>query len=173
MAKPMLSRSRRINVATPATRRCQLCAKAVPSERMKWVADLRHPFELGEVRFALTVPAIRDRTVMMAALLVLDPIFEADSAAGEQYAYRKDRQRTGRCKEHVHKLINTGHVEIVDADLTAYFDTPLSTLRAFRVGSSPGCRRSHASSRIKMWLTAPVEETDERGRKHREYAESG
>jgi retron-type reverse transcriptase len=42
------------------------------------------------VQFALTVPAIRDRTAEMAAVLVLEPIFEADLQP-EQYAYRQDR----------------------------------------------------------------------------------
>jgi len=57
----------------------------------------------------------------MAAVLVLEPIFEADLQP-EQYAYRKDRSALDAVR-HVHKLINTGHVEIVDADLSSYFDT--------------------------------------------------
>jgi RNA-directed DNA polymerase len=61
------------------------------------------------------VPAIRDRAAEMAAVLVLEPIFEADLPP-EQYAYRKDRSALDAVR-HVHKLINTGHGEIVDADL--------------------------------------------------------
>ena len=38
----------------------------------------------------LGVPTIRDRTVETAAVLVLEPIFEADLQP-EQYAYRQDR----------------------------------------------------------------------------------
>jgi RNA-directed DNA polymerase len=111
----------------------------------------------------LGVPAIRDRTVMMAAILVLDPIFEADLQP-EQYAYRKDRSALDAVR-HVHKLINTGHVEIVDADLTAYFDTlPHSELLESVARRVVDGAMLHL---IKMWLTAPVEETDERGRKHR------
>ena len=45
----------------------------------------------------LGVPAIRDRAAEMAAVLVLEPIFEADLPP-EQYAYRKRPQRTGRSK---------------------------------------------------------------------------
>jgi RNA-directed DNA polymerase len=68
----------------------------------------------------LGVPAIRERTAEMAAVLVLEPIFEADLQP-EQYAYRRDRSALDAVK-HVHKLINTGHGEIVDADLSSYLD---------------------------------------------------
>jgi len=111
----------------------------------------------------LGVPAIRDRTAETAAVLVLEPIFEADLQP-EQYAYRQDRSALDAVK-HVHKLINTGHGEIVDADLSGYFDSiPHSDLMksvARRVVDGAMLRL------IKMWLEAPVEETDERGRKHR------
>jgi retron-type reverse transcriptase len=59
----------------------------------------------------LGVPAIRDRTVETAAVLILEPIFEADLQP-EQYAYRRDRSALDAVKQ-VHKLINTGHGEIV------------------------------------------------------------
>jgi retron-type reverse transcriptase len=68
----------------------------------------------------LGVPTIRDRTVETATVLVLEPIFEADLQP-EQYAYRQDRSALDAVK-HVHKLINTGHGEIVDADLSSYLD---------------------------------------------------
>ncbi|MGC2610400.1 MAG: group II intron reverse transcriptase/maturase [Candidatus Sulfotelmatobacter sp.] len=111
----------------------------------------------------LGVPAIRDRCVMMAAGLVLGPIFEADLSP-EQYAYRRDRSALDAVR-HVHKLINTGHVEIVDADLTSYFDTlPHSELLKSVARRVVDGAILHL---IKMWLTAPVEETDERGKRHR------
>lgn len=111
----------------------------------------------------LGVPTIRDRTVETAAVLVLEPIFEADLQP-EQYAYRRDRSALDAVR-HVHKLINTGHGEIVDADLTGYFDSiPHAELL------KSGARRVVDGAMlhlIKMWLEAPVEETDEHGRKHR------
>ena len=111
----------------------------------------------------LGIPAIRDRCTMMAAVLVLDPIFEADLEP-EQYAYRRDRSALDAVR-HVHKLINTGHVEIVDADLTAYFDTlPHAELLESVARRVVDGAMLHL---IKMWLMAPVEETDEKGRKHR------
>jgi group II intron reverse transcriptase/maturase len=111
----------------------------------------------------LGVPAIRDRTAEMAAVLVLEPIFEADLQP-EQYAYRRDRSALDAVR-HVHKLINTGHGEIVDADLSGYFDsvphTELLKSVARRVVDGAILHL------IRMWLEAPVEETDERGNKHR------
>ena len=111
----------------------------------------------------LGVPAIRDRVAMMAAVLVLDPIFEADLQP-EQYAYRRDRSALDAVKR-VHKLINTGHQEIVDADLASYFDLlPHAELLKSVARRVVDGAMLHL---IKMWLTAPVEETDERGKKHR------
>ena len=111
----------------------------------------------------LGVPAIRDRAAQMAAVLVLEPIFEADLQP-EQYAYRKDRSALDAVR-HVHKLINTGHEEIVDADLSSYFDTlPHSELLKSVARRVVDGNMLHL---IKMWLEAPVEETDERGNKRR------
>src|SRR5215468_5612105 len=111
----------------------------------------------------LGVPAIRDRTAEMAAVLVLEPIFEADLQP-EQYAYRQDRSALDAVR-HVHKLIRTGHGEIVDADLSSYFDTlPHSELLKSVARRVVDRNMLHL---IKMWLEAPVEETDERGNKHR------
>jgi len=111
----------------------------------------------------LGVPAIRDRTAEMAAVLVLEPIFEADLPS-EQYAYRQDRSALDAVR-HVHKLINTGHREIVDADLSSYFDRlPHSELLKSVARRVVDGAMLHL---IKMWLEAPVEETDERGNKRR------
>ncbi len=111
----------------------------------------------------LGVPAIRDRTVEMAAVVVLDPIFEVDLQP-EQYAYRRGRSALDAVR-HVHKLINTGHGEIVDADLASYFDLlPHSELLKSVARRVVDGAMLHL---IKMWLEAPVEETDDRGKKHR------
>jgi RNA-directed DNA polymerase len=99
----------------------------------------------------------------MAAGLVLEPIFEADLPS-EQYAYRQDRSALDAVR-HVHKLINTGHGAIVDADLSSYFDTlPHSELLKSVARRVVDGAMLHL---IKMWLEAPVEETDERGNKRR------
>src|SRR5437660_2475573 len=111
----------------------------------------------------LGVPAIRERVAQTAAVLVLEPIFEADLQA-EQYAYRADRSALDAVR-HVHKLLNTGHGQIVDADLSGYFDSiPHSHLLRSVARRIVDGAMLHL---IKMWLEAPVEETDEKGNKHR------
>jgi RNA-directed DNA polymerase len=111
----------------------------------------------------LSIPTIRDRTAQTAAKLVLEPIFDADLPA-EQHGYRPERNALTAVKQ-VHSLLNTGHTQVVDADLSAYFDTvPHSELLqcvARRVVDR------HVLHLIKMWLETPVEETDDRGRKTR------
>jgi RNA-directed DNA polymerase len=111
----------------------------------------------------LGIPTVRDRVVQTAAVLVLEPIFEADLQP-EQYAYRPDRSALDAVRT-VHKLINTGHREIVDADLSSYFDTiPHAELLKSVARRVVDGAMLHL---IKMWLEAPVEETDEHGHKHR------
>jgi RNA-directed DNA polymerase len=117
----------------------------------------------GKTQRPLGIPAVRDRAAQTAAVLVLEPIFEADLQP-EQYAYRKDRSALDAVK-HVHKLINTGHREIVDADLSRYFDEiPHAELLRSVARRVVDGAMLHL---IKMWLEAPVEETDERGNKRR------
>jgi RNA-directed DNA polymerase len=111
----------------------------------------------------LGIPTIRDRVVETAAMSVLEPIFEADLQP-EQYAYRADRSALDAVR-HVHKLINTGHRKIVDADLSSYFDSvPHAELMRSVARRVVDGAMLHL---IKMWLEAPVEETDEHGNQRR------
>ena len=111
----------------------------------------------------LGIPTIRDRVVQTAAVLVLEPIFETDLPT-EQYAYRADRSALDAV-QHVHKLINTGHKQIVDADLSSYFDSvPHAELMKSVARRVVDGAMLHL---IKMWLEAPVEETDEQGNTRR------
>jgi RNA-directed DNA polymerase len=111
----------------------------------------------------LGIPTIKDRVVQMAAVIVLEPIFEAD-LPDEQYAYRSNRSAHDAIRT-VHELINRGHRQVVDADLSGYFDTiphhGLVKSVARRVSDGAMLRL------IQQWLEMPVEETDERGNKRR------
>jgi len=99
----------------------------------------------------------------MAAVLVLAPIFEADLAA-EQYAYRPGRGALDAV-QHVHRLLNTGYTEVVDADLSGYFDSiPHAELLKSVARRVVDGAMLHL---VKMWLVMPVEEEDDRGRKQR------
>ena len=111
----------------------------------------------------LGIPTVKDRVVQTAAVLVLGAIFEADLPP-EQYAYRPDGSALDAVRQ-VHKLLNSGHRQVVDADLSGYFDSipHAELMRCVARRVSDGAML-HL---IKMWLTAPVEETDDRGRKHR------
>jgi len=107
----------------------------------------------------LGIPTIRDRVVQMATVLVLEPIFEADLEP-EQYAYRANRSAQ-EAVQHVHHLLSTGHTQVIDADLSGYYDTiPHAELMrsvARRVSDR------HLLALIKQWLVAPVEEDDGHG----------
>jgi RNA-directed DNA polymerase len=111
----------------------------------------------------LGIPTIKDRVVQMAAVVVLEPIFETDLQP-EQHAYRPGCSALDAVRQ-VHRLLNTGHTEVVDADLSGYFDSiphaELIKSAARRISDR------HVLHLIKMWLQMPVEEIDERGRKQR------
>jgi RNA-directed DNA polymerase len=107
----------------------------------------------------LGIPSIRDRVVQTAAKLVLEPIFEADLEPSA-FGYRPKRSAQDAIRK-VHKLLCEGYTDVVDADLSKYFDTiPHSELMqcvARRIVDR------HVLHLIKMWLKAPVEERDESG----------
>jgi RNA-directed DNA polymerase len=111
----------------------------------------------------LGVPTIKDRVAQMAAVLVLEAIFEADLLP-EQYAYRPERSALDAVS-HVQKLLQTGHGQVVDADLSGYFDSipHAELLKSLARRISDGAMM-HL---LKIWLCMAVEEEDDRGRMHR------
>ena len=116
----------------------------------------------GKLR-PLGISTLRDRVCMTAAMLVLEPIFEADLPP-EQYAYRPGRNAQQAVVE-VGALLSHGHPEVVDADLADYFGSiPHAELLKSVARRIVDRRVLHL---IKMWLECPVEETDDRGRKTR------
>jgi RNA-directed DNA polymerase len=121
------------------------------------------------VQFVLTVPTIRDRVVQTAATLVLEPIFEADFDEAA-HGYRPKRSALDAVRK-VHHAIDKGHTEVVDADLSRYFDTiPHQELMQCVARRISDGKMLHL---IKMWLKAPVEETDERGHRRMSGGKKG
>jgi RNA-directed DNA polymerase len=116
----------------------------------------------GKLR-PLGISTLRDRVCMTAAMLVLEPIFEADLPP-EQYAYRPGRNAQQAVVE-VEGLLFRGHPDVVDADLADYFGSiPHADLLKSVARRIVDRRVLHL---IRMWLECPVEETDDRGRKTR------
>src|SRR3990172_8440594 len=113
----------------------------------------------GKLR-PLGIPNVRDRVVQTAALLILEPIFEADFEDCS-YGFRPGRSphdALGALRENLAK----GFVAVYDADLSGYFDSiPHRKLMK--------CLQMRISDRsvlhlIRLWLRAPVVESDEGGR---------
>src|SRR5438270_7788067 len=109
----------------------------------------------------LGISWIRERVVQTAAKLVLEPIFEADLEP-TVYGYRPGRSGIDAVKA-VHRLLCQGFTDVVDADLSKYFDTiphdDLLRSVAARIVDR------HVLRLIKLWLKTPVEEADPDGRR--------
>ena len=107
----------------------------------------------------LGIPTIRDRVVQTATKLVIEPIFEADLEPNA-YGYRPKRSARDAVRK-VHQLLRVGYTDVVDADLSKYFDTiphaELLNSVARRIVDRCMLRL------IKMWLTVPVMQRDEKG----------
>ena len=107
----------------------------------------------------LGIPTIRDRVVQSAVKLVIEPIFEAD-LDDSAYGYRPGRDAADAIKQ-VHRLLCRGYSDIVDADLSKYFDTIPHAQLMQSVARRIVDRQ--VLQLIKLWLKAPVEERDGNG----------
>lgn len=165
----------RANAGAPGVDGESFAAIAASGEE-EWLAGLRQELTTKTYRPApvrrvmipkpgggerpLGIPTIRDRVVQTAAKLVLEPIIEAD-LEDAAYGYRPGRGGTDPVEE-VHRLLRRGYTDVVDADLSKYFDTiPHSELLksvARRIVDR------HVLWLIKMWLKVPVEEPGEDGK---------
>lgn len=109
----------------------------------------------------LGIPTIRDRVAQMATKLVIEPIFEADFC-DTSYGFRPQRS-THDAVDDVTYALHTGHTEVIDADLSKYFDTiPHSKLMAVVAERICDGAILHL---IRMWLQAPIMEVDKDGTK--------
>ena len=110
-------------------------------------------------RGPLGIATIRDRVVQMAMVLVIEPIFEADLEP-EQYGYRPKRSAQDAMVA-VHGLLQEGHREVIDADLSGYFDS-------IPHGELIQCVARRISDReilalIKRFLKVPVQDQEKPG----------
>ena len=108
---------------------------------------------------ALGIPTIRDRVAQMAAKLVIEPIFEADFCDCS-YGFRPNRSAHDAVNDVAYAL-NCGYTEVIDADVSKYFDTiPHAKLMATVAERIADGAILHL---IKLWLKAPVVGEDEDG----------
>ena len=109
----------------------------------------------------LGIPTIRDRVAQMAVKLVIEPIFEADFCA-TSYGFRPKKSAHDAVDDVAYTMYS-GYTEIIDADLSKYFDTiPHANLMATvaeRICDGEMLRL------IQMWLKAPIMEVDKDGTK--------
>jgi RNA-directed DNA polymerase len=112
----------------------------------------------------LGIPTLRDRVAQTATKLVLEPIFEAD-LEDSAYGYRPGRTAQ-QAVQAVHTAVCKGFGDVVDADLSKYFDTIPHDQLMRSVARRVVDRGVLAL--VKSWLKAPVQVEDESGKRRME-----
>src|SRR3972149_11056187 len=117
------------------------------------------PKEDGTER-PLGIPSIRDRVAQMAVKLVIEPVFEADFCENS-YGFRPKKSAHDAIDD-ISYALHTGHTEVIDADISKYFDTiPHANLMAVVAERIADGAILHL---IQMWLKAPVIEEGKDGK---------
>lgn len=117
----------------------------------------------------LGIPTVRDRVAQMAALLVIEPIFEADFE-GCSFGFRPGRN-AHQALDQMQAALKAGRTEVYDADLASYFDTidhdRLMQQLQRRIVDRAVLRL------IRLWLRCPVVEDDDQGRPRTTHPRQG
>lgn len=109
----------------------------------------------------LGIPTIRDRVAQMAVKLVIEPIFEADFC-DHSYGFRPKRSAHDAV-DHIAKTLWAGHTQVIDADLSKYFDSIPHAKRLAMVAER--IVDGGILALIKQWLKVPVIGEDENGKR--------
>jgi len=108
----------------------------------------------------LSIPIIKDRVAQMAVKLVIEPIFESDFVE-TSYGFRPKKGAHDAINEITHALLS-GHTQVIDADLSKYFDT-IPHAKLMKIVAERICDKGILKI-IKMWLKAVIIEVDKRGK---------
>ena len=102
----------------------------------------------------LGIPTIKDRVVQMSCKMIIEPIFESDFEKCS-YGFRPKKRAAGAIEE-IKIHLKNGKTEVLDADLSAYFDTIPHDKLMKTVGKRISDK--YVLNLIKMWLKAPISE---------------